>query len=158
MQLVTLMSEAKLKFLVREMISADSKAVADISLDLGYSPSADDIARRFSKLQTLHDNVIFVGVIDLIVVGWCHVYGVQLLESDGYAEIGGLVVDSAHHRKGMGTALIRQSEQWALTHGYSRLRLRSGVHREDAHRFYETVGYSKSKASYAFERKLVVLS
>jgi GNAT superfamily N-acetyltransferase len=68
-----------------------------------------------------------------------------------------LVVHPEFQRQGFGRRLLREGEGWALRHGFSRVRLRSGVHRTEAHEFYERQGYAKSKASYAFERHLAVV-
>jgi len=138
-------------FVVREMLATDYQAVAELMPDLGYEATACQVEERLALLMARPDNGIFVAELKDRIVGWSHVYGVRLLESDGYAEIGGLVVASNQQRNGAGTMLIRRSELWAASRGYARVRLRSGVHREAAHLFYESLGYKKSKASFAFE-------
>ncbi|MQR01869.1 GNAT family N-acetyltransferase [Glaciimonas soli] len=136
---------------IREMLAIDAVEVSALLPDLGYAANPGQIAQRFSQLMTRPDNVCFVALYEDKIVGWLHAHGVRLLESDGYVDIGGLVVAAQYQRNGCGRRLIRAAEQWAGNHGYSRVRLRSGVHREDAHVFYEALGYKKSKASYAFE-------
>ncbi len=136
---------------IREMSATNAEEVATLLPDLGYAATPSQIAQRFSVLIARPDNVCFVALYQDKIVGWVHAHGVRLLESDGYVDIGGLVVAAHYQRKGCGRQLIRAAEQWASHHGYSRVRLRSGVHREEAHTFYEALGYRKSKASYAFE-------
>jgi GNAT superfamily N-acetyltransferase len=51
--------------------------------------------------------------------------------------------------------LVGACEAWAADAGFERVRLRSGVHRDDAHAFYRRIGFEQSRASYAFERSLV---
>lgn len=136
---------------VREMLATDCAAVAALMPDLGYAATTAQVEERLSLLSTRPDNAFFVAEFDGQIIGWSHVYGVRLLETEGYAEIGGLVVAASYQRKGSGTKLIRKSELWAISRGYTRVRLRSGVHREAAHLFYEARGYKKSNASYAFE-------
>lgn len=138
-------------FIVREMLATDSSAVAQLMPDLGYQATPSQVHERFILLTSRPDNAFFVAESDGQIVGWSHVYGVRLLESDGYAEIGGLVVASSFQRNGAGTKIIRISESWAADKGYARIRLRSGIHREGAHLFYESRGYKKSNVSYAFE-------
>jgi len=56
--------------------------------------------------------------------------------------------------QGLGKRLLAHACTWACARGYGRVRLRSNVAREGAHAFYEHLGFEKSKASYAFERRL----
>jgi GNAT superfamily N-acetyltransferase len=138
--------------LFRPMTGADAMAVAALSGDLGYPTTPADVGRRLDRLRQWPDTGLFVAVNEQIVVGWVHVYGVRLLETEGYAEIGGIVVAPAQRRQGIGTQLIRACEQWAARQGYPEVRLRSGVQRTWAHAFYIRLGYEQSRASYAFRR------
>ena len=89
------------------------------------------------------------------VVGWIHVFGVRMLTSPCFfAEIGGLVVDAGARRQGVGRALVSQAEAWARAHGYSEVRLRSGLHRTEAHEFYRGIGYELAKTSHMFRKAL----
>jgi ribosomal protein S18 acetylase RimI-like enzyme len=88
------------------------------------------------------------------VVGWIHVHAVRLMEADPRAEIWGLVVDAGHQRQGIGEALMRQAERWAVESGYREVRLRSNVVRAEAHRFYQRLGYQITKTSYTLEKTL----
>ncbi len=145
-------------FLLRRMQLADSIAVAALSSELGYPTDAGTVDHRFTRLLSRPDNAMFVSVDHSAkICGWLHAYGVLLLETDGYVEIGGIVVSSAKRRHGVGRALLAEAEEWASHQGYNEVRLRSGVHREDAHLFYLAVGYVQSKASYMFARKVGIL-
>uniref|UniRef100_UPI0035A24EB0 GNAT family N-acetyltransferase n=1 Tax=Sporolactobacillus inulinus TaxID=2078 RepID=UPI0035A24EB0 len=63
------------------------------------------------------------------VCGWAHIFGKHFLEGV-YAELGGIVVDRAHRRQGIGRQLLEACEHWAVQHGYTELRVRSGGTRE----------------------------
>ena len=140
---------------VRAMTLADAAAVAGLLPALGYSDTALEVERRWVGLQEWPDQAVFVAEQGARLIGLCHVHGVRLLASDGYAEVGALVVDVANQRTGVGAALLKRALAWAGEAGYGRLRLRSGLHREGAHGFYEAQGFARSRASYAFERLLV---
>lgn len=143
-----------LPVVVRTMDVSDSGGVSALMPDLGYQAEPAAVEKRIALVSARADHAMFVAVEQQLIVGWIHVHGVFLLESDGYAEVGGLVVAMDRRRRGIGSALVRESERWAARQGFMRVRLRSGVHREAAHQFYEARGYSKAKASYAFERQL----
>jgi len=132
---------------------ADADAIAALLPDLGYAATAAQTARRLAALREWPDQDAFVAEADGRVVGLCHVQGVRMLISDGYAEIQALVVSTALQGQGIGRQLVAHACEWAFARGYERVRLRSNVTREGAHAFYEHLGFEKAKASYAFEKR-----
>ena len=139
---------------LRLLHASDADALAALLPDLGYTATADQLVRRLAALREWPDQEAFVAEIDGRLVGLCHVQGVRLLASDGYAEIQALVVSAACQGQGIGRQLLEHACAWAAGRGYDRVRLRSNVVREGAHAFYEHLGFEKSKASYAFERRI----
>lgn len=136
---------------IRQMELPDVGAVSALMPDLGYEASPEQIRARLCALREWPDQEALVASEGSEIVGLCQVQGVRLLASDGYAEVQALVVAASHQRRGVGSALLRHAVQWSFERGYKRVRLRSGVHRELAHRFYEAQGFSRSRPSYAFE-------
>ena len=136
---------------LRLLESTDADAVSALLPDLGYEATPDQVARRLAALRAWPDQEAFVAEIDGRVVGLCHVQGVRMLASDGYAEIQALVVSAARQGEGLGRKLVAHACDWAFARGYDRVRLRSNVVRDEAHAFYEHLGFEKAKASYAFE-------
>lgn len=49
---------------------------------------------------------------------------------------------------------MAEAEGLARVHGYPDLRLRSGLHRTDAPRFYEAIGYALVKTAHFFRKVL----
>jgi GNAT superfamily N-acetyltransferase len=139
---------------LRLLRAADADGLVALLPDLGYAASADQLVGRLAALREWPDQEAFVAVIDGRLVGLCHVQGVRMLVSNGYAEIQALVVSAACQGQGIGRQLLEHACAWAAARGYERVRLRSNVVREGAHAFYEHLGFEKSKASYAFERRL----
>lgn len=136
---------------IRPLQSTDAVAISALLPDLGYAASADQIVARLAGLRAWPDQDAFVALVDDAIVGLCQVQGVRLLVSEGYVEIQALVVGAAFQGHGIGKRLVEQACAWAFSRGYERVRLRSGVQRDAAHAFYEHLGFSKAKASYAFE-------
>ena len=137
------------------MTAADASAVARLSDQLGYPIAQSVIAERLALLLHSPQNGFYIAEIAGQAAGWVHVYGVHLLESPAFfAEIGGLVVDAEARRRGIGRALMAQAEIWAREHGYAEVRLRSGLHRIDAHEFYKSIGYELAKTSHMFRKTL----
>ncbi|GGP25866.1 GNAT family N-acetyltransferase [Silvimonas amylolytica] len=143
---------------IRLALMADAPAIAQCLLALGhdrYTVLAEDVAQRLAQLQTEGAAVLVVELPEQGVVGVCHIAGVRNLSTTGYAEIMELAVREDCQGQGVGTALIHAAKDWAQCRGFARLRLRSGVHRVQAHAFYERLGFRCSRASYAFEQTLV---
>ena len=136
---------------IRPLDSTDATAISTLLPNLGYEATAEQVVRRLAALREWPDQDAFVAVVDGAIAGLCHVQGVRLLASDGYAEIQALVVSAGRQGQGLGKRLVSHACEWAFARGYERVRLRSGVQREAAHAFYEHLGFEKSKASYAFE-------
>ncbi len=130
----------------------DAEAVARLSGQLGYPATAAQIQERLARITRSPDNGFFVAERSGTVLGWVHVYGVHPLMSPSYAEVGGLVVAADARRQGIGRALMGEAEGWAQRQQYPDLRLRSGLHRADAHAFYQSIGYELTKTSHMFRK------
>lgn len=147
----TLGITAQAPVVIRPAEKTDALAIAMLLPDLGYKAEESEIAVRLVRLGTRPENLVLVADVAGEVVGFCHVQGVPLLASEGYVEVQALVVGSRNQRQGVGAALLGFAVQWASGLRYRRVRLRSGLHREESHRFYESQGFKRSRASYAFE-------
>lgn len=140
---------------IRPMTTADAPAAAALSTQLGYPLAAESIAERLASVFQEPAHGCFVAEANGAVAGWVHVFGVFLLASPQFfAEIGGLVVDTAARRQGVGWALMTQAETWAVQHGFAEVRLRSGLHRTDAHEFYRSIGYELAKTNHMFRKSI----
>jgi len=134
------------------MESADAEVVARLSGQLGYPMIASQIQEQLALITRNPDNGFFVAEQGGLILGWVHVYGVHLLMSPSYAEVGGLVVAEDARRQGIGRALMAEAESWAQKQPYADVRLRSGLRRVDAHAFYQSIGYELTKTSHMFRK------
>jgi GNAT superfamily N-acetyltransferase len=139
---------------VRTATLEDSLDIVRLLPHLGYEANQEQVAVRLAKLLESQSHAVFVAEAAGEVLGLCMLSAVIHLASSGYAEVLELVVNPTVQRQGLGAALLRKGELWAAAQGYGRVRLRSGVHRTEAHEFYERQGYAKSRASFAFERSI----
>ncbi len=132
----------------------DAPTLADLCGQLGYPCEAEEITRRLAGLRGPAEDTVLVAEAAGRVVALMHVLGTRHLVVAPYAEVGGLVVDAAWRGRGVGAALLAAAEAWAAERGFEIMRIRSNVIREDAHRFYETHGYTKTKRQIVFARNL----
>jgi len=129
----------------------DAPAIAALSLQLGYSITAEKTAAQIIAISNSPNDVAYVAVDGHTVIGWIHVFRTLRLECDPYCEIGGLVVEQLYRGNGIGKILIDNARPWCREKKCSVLRVRSNVKRTDAHKFYEQVGFTTIKQQKVFE-------
>lgn len=140
---------------IRVAREADAPRVAELSGQLGYPSTPEQARERLAGVLSEADHAVFVAELPASpLAGWVHVCRRLALEMDLRAEIGGLVVDAACRRRGVGRALMRRAEAWAAEKGCTMMTLRSNVIRDEAHAFYRNLGYSTYKTQHAFRKKL----
>ncbi len=137
--------------IVRAMADADLDRVAALSEQLGYPVARPALRARFHAVRARDDHAAFVAERDGVVVGWIHLHPQVLLETDAYAEIGGLVVDREARRTGAGRRLVERGLAWARERGFARVVVHSNAAREEAHRFYPALGFVRFKTQHVYE-------
>jgi GNAT superfamily N-acetyltransferase len=138
----------------REVTISDAAAAAELSGELGYPVSGEVMAQRIEGLQCSASHTVYVACLSHQVVGWIDVGICHHLQSEPYAEIGGLVVADGLRSIGIGRQLLAQAEQWAKARGLTKMLVRSRATREAAHRFYLREGYEHTKISAVFTKQL----
>lgn len=133
----------------------DAPEIARLSGELGYSADPKVIARRLrTLLRSATDKVLVAESSSGLVVGWVHGFLSQLIESNYRVEIGGLVVVVSERRQGIGRRLVAEIETWAKARGAMELSVRCRDAREEAHRFYECIGYRCVKTQRVFRKPI----
>ena len=136
-------------------VANSAYAVAAVCGQLGYRAKDQAVRRRFAAIERDADHAVVVACGPARqVVGWVHVHGKRLLELEPHVEIGGLTVNAEHRGRGVGRALMGAAERWALGQGYATVLLRSRADREETHRFYEGVGYTRVSSQLKFHKRL----
>ncbi|HEX9982837.1 MAG TPA: GNAT family N-acetyltransferase [Thermoanaerobaculia bacterium] len=138
---------------IRPAADSDAEAVAHLMTQLGYPQDAAAAGRRLRAMAESPSHAVLLAVDGGEVLGCIHVFGALRLESD-FAEIGALVVDEAARGRKTGRLLVDAAVAWAAAAGWPQLRVRCNVVRTDAHRFYETAGFARSKSQHVFTRPL----
>ncbi len=140
---------------VRPGRMADAPAIAELCGQLGYPSTPEQLAARLGRLLPQGGHAVFVAEAeDGRVCGFAHVFGYHVVESDPRAEVSGLVVDQAHRGQGVGKRLMQRVEDWARQQSYAVVSLRSNVVREQAHVFYQGLGYHCHKTQKSFRKEL----
>jgi GNAT superfamily N-acetyltransferase len=133
----------------------DSERIAILCEQLGYSSTKEQIEERLSKIQNNNSHIIYVATVENeYVIGWAHAHISDLIIIPNQALLFGLVVDKNYRNSGIGRLLMQYIEEWATLVGCEGVILRSNIKRQEAHLFYEKIGYTNIKQSVTFYKKL----
>jgi GNAT superfamily N-acetyltransferase len=140
---------------IREIVPGDASAVAELSGQLGYVVSADEMKARIEAILPLpDDHLAVVACFHDEVVGWVEAEVVRHLQSPAHALITGLVVKEGVRSLGVGKKLCAEVERWSRRREVRVIRVTSRMTRERAHRFYLREGFVQTKTSAVFEKIL----
>lgn len=137
---------------IRRARAEDASALAGLSDMLGYPCDVAEMAARLARLDAMPNHVVLVVVdADGASQGWIHAFESAQLTSSAFVEIAGLVIDERSRGEGLGRLLVEGVAAWAGQRGIDRLRVHSRTCRDGAHRFYEHLGFTRSKTQHVFQ-------
>ena len=140
---------------IRIATPEDEPRIAELAGQLGYPCGAEEVRGRLERILSNPAHRVYVAVLpETGVAGWIHFFLYQVLESDLRVEVAALVVDEACRGRGVGKALMARAEEWGREHGCRCVSLRSNVVRQEAHDFYQALGYTILKTQHAFRKQL----
>ncbi|WNG51811.1 GNAT family N-acetyltransferase [Archangium minus] len=142
--------------MIREAEPTDAGALQRLyELLVPHNPRIRVLPERLARLREDVDNFCFVDEREGQVVGTVllHLCPDVMFEERPYALLENLVVDPGARGRGSGRALLEHAERVCREHGCTKVMLLSGVHRTEAHAFFERLGYSGS-VSRAFKKYL----
>jgi GNAT superfamily N-acetyltransferase len=133
----------------------DLVSLTELMADLGYPTSIDKMRRRMEFIEAVPLYHTFVAVINEQVVGMMGIRQVYYYEEDGLVtQISALVTKEGFQGQGIGSALVKHVEEWAIKQESNCLYLTSGIkpERVKAHEFYKALGFEVT--GYRFVKKL----
>ena len=131
---------------IRRSHESDANAIASLAARLGCTVSGREVSSLQASILLLPDHAVFLAEYERRrSAGWLHVFVSRRVVVSPFAELGGIVVDDAHRRSGIGSALLAKAEDWALRAGCLVLRIRSNAERVQADTFYRDCGVDLSK-------------
>src|SRR4051794_14251336 len=123
----------------------DAPAISQLICELGYETTTSEMQIRLERIAIDERLRTFVAVYDGKVCGMIGTLTYPSIEHNDFSgRIVALVIKSTMRRRGIGRALIATAENsFALT-GIRRVALSTQLAREDAHKFYESLGYERN--------------
>src|SRR6266446_2876178 len=129
---------------IRAPEAGDIEALADLMTQLGYETRASEMEMRMETILANKNYATFVAVSEGKVCGMIGTYTCYTYEHNSpSARILALVVSDKMRGHGIGHALIAAAEKDLAQKNISRVAVNTRFEREEAHQFYERVGYTK---------------
>ena len=123
--------------------------------ELGYETRRTEMEARLKLILSNPAYKTFVAVMHGRVCGMIGTITCRTYEhNDPSGRILALVTESAARRRGIGRALIATAERDFAQRGITRVALNTQLTREDAHKFYESLGYERN--GWRFVKQLPV--
>ena len=138
---------------IRTAGEADAEALAALSGELGYPSTPEQVRSRLCLLGD-PERTVLIALAGGAVAGFIDVHVQRVVESEPYAEVGGLVVGASHRGKGAGVALLAAAAAWSRGRGLECLWIRANLARVGPHEFYEAVGCRTVKDQRVYEYPL----
>jgi ribosomal protein S18 acetylase RimI-like enzyme len=130
----------------REM---DAEHIAALMTELGYPSTAASVRDRLDRALRSETSCCLVAQDASEVIGLiCAELIPYFPTGTTLCRVTSLVVASQHRRRGIGDMLIAGAAEFAGEHQCSGLELTSAVRREEAHRFYEQIGFARTAYRY----------
>jgi len=130
---------------IRRAQPGDAAALAQLMCELGYETTKSEMQIRLQRIATDQRYRTFVAVCDGNVCGMIGTLTYPSIEhNDPSGRIVALVVLRTMRRRGIGSALIATAEKDFAQRGVRRVALNTRLAREDAHKFYESLGYERN--------------
>jgi ribosomal protein S18 acetylase RimI-like enzyme len=148
-------NEQLLDVTIRVAEMNDAAALAHLMCELGYETTKSEMQMRMERIATDKCYRTFVAVLDGKVCGMIGTLTCPSYEhNDPSGRILALAILSTMRRRGIGRALIAAAEKDFAQRAIRRVALDTRLAREDAHKFYESLGYERN--GWRFVKQLSV--
>ena len=138
-------NERRFDLTIRTAHVNDAAALAQLMCELGYKTTKSEMQTRLLAIAADERYRTFVAVRDSSV---CGMIGTATNPSYEHNDPGGRILALATlgtmRRCGIGRALIATAEKDFAQRGIKRVALNTQFAREDAHQFYESLGYERN--------------
>jgi ribosomal protein S18 acetylase RimI-like enzyme len=130
---------------IRDAELKDAPELAVLMCELGYETDRTEMETRLELIWSNPAYKTFVAIMDGSVCGMIGTLTYPSYEhNDASGRILALVTSSTARHRGIGRALIVTAETDFAQRGIGRVSLDTRFTREDAHKFYELLGYERN--------------
>ena len=136
---------AVMSLTIRDVKLTDAAALAELMCELGYETTESEMRMRMERIANDERYRTIVAVCDGKVCGMIGTLtSLSFEHNDPGGRILALATVSTMRRRGIGRAQIVSAEKDFAERGITRVALNTRLTREDAHKFYESLGYERN--------------
>lgn len=140
---------------IRDAELNDAAELAVLMCELGYETDHAEMETRLNLILSNPAYKTFVFILDGSVCGMIGTVAYPSYEhNDPGGRILALVTSSAMRRRGIARALVATAEKDFAKRGISRIALNTQFTRQDAHKFYESLGYERNGWRFVKQRSV----
>jgi ribosomal protein S18 acetylase RimI-like enzyme len=140
---------------IRDATLSDASQIAVLMSQLGYETNRSEMETRLKSILCNPAYNTFVAIMDGCICGMIGTLTYASYEhNDASGRILALVALNKTRRRGIGRALVATAEEDFVQRGIRRVSLDTRLTREDAHKFYESLGYERT--GWRFVKQLPV--
>lgn len=139
--------------IIRKAVTEDFDSVYPLFEQLWPNKilNREELYKVFNRGAISNTDELFCAELDGVVIGFCAYAIVNNLWQAGYISyIYAMVVDEKQRGKGYGTKLLNEAIAKSKEQGMKRVELDSGFQREEAHKFYEKLGFEKRAFLFSY--------
>jgi N-acetylglutamate synthase-like GNAT family acetyltransferase len=138
------MNNPELTIIIRDAEPDDCQALARLLKELGYPQTHDRTRKRIKELSRRTKDRILVAQRKDDIVGCLSLHIMPLFHTEGnMCRVTALVVSAAERGKYIGRRLMEMAEAYARANECTIVEVTSGEQRDNAHSFYDKLGYKE---------------
>jgi N-acetylglutamate synthase-like GNAT family acetyltransferase len=142
-------------FSIRKMKETDAAVVCELSRQLGYELDIGQFFGRLSMISQNSNHSLWVAdSAETGVVGFIHLEKTVQLVSEPRLEVMALVISKKMRGTGLGKRLMKYAESFAKSEDLNEVTLTTNIKRDDAHAFYEKLGFIRAKTSHRYTKRM----
>jgi N-acetylglutamate synthase-like GNAT family acetyltransferase len=135
---------------IRPAEKEDCSGINQLTNQLGYSSSFEKICEIMDLVLAHNDHQVYIAEKDKAIVGYIHLIHSMRIGSNPFVEIAAFIIDESTRSIGVGSSLIKETENWASGLGLKDIRIRSNIIRQEAHKFFQNRGFQNIKTQEVF--------
>lgn len=131
-----------IKIIIRDARKEDAKEIATLLGELQYPATIEFAVTKIRQLSGRRRDRILIAEKESRIVGVLSLHIMPLLHKQGdLCRVSALIVAEGYRRQYIGRRLMEMAEAYAKANDCFRIEVTSGDHRNDAHQFYDHLGY-----------------
>ncbi len=139
---------------IRSAQKEDCAGITELTNQLGYPSTLEKICEIMDLVLAHEDHQVYIAEKDNKIIGYIHLIRSMRIGSNPFVEIAAFIIDESSRSIGVGSSLIKETENWTSGLGLKDIRIRSNIIRQDAHNFFQNRGFQNIKTQEVFQKHI----